>query len=325
MSKPSIYITRKMPEHILNQFQEDFHISMWEHSDQSVPRDVLLEEVKEADGLFCVLSDKIDQELFQKASNLKVVANLAVGFDNIDLQEAKRKQIVVTNTPDVLTETTADLGFALLMATARRIVEASDFIKKDQWNQWSPYLLAGTDIYQKTIGIVGMGRIGEAVARRAKGFGMNILYHNRSRQSETEKELGVTYADFDHLLAESDFIISVVPLTKETEKKFNRTAFKKMKDSAIFINISRGGVIDEEALVEALKTNEIQAAGLDVFEEEPIRSDHPLLKLDNVVCLPHIGSASTETRTKMIQLCLENMKGVFDGSGAKTPVGETYQ
>jgi len=322
MSKPSIYITRKLPEQLLKQFQEDFQVRMWERDDKPVPRDILLEEVKEADGLLSVLSDKIDQELFQQASNLKVVANLAVGFDNIDLEGARKHQVVITNTPDVLTETTADLGFALLMATARRINEASDYIKEDRWKGWEPYLLAGSDIHHKTIGIVGMGRIGEAVARRAKGFGMKILYHNRSRKPEAEKELGALYTSFDDLLESSDFVISVVPLTNETKKRFDRRAFEKMKETAIFINISRGGVVDEEALFQALETNLIKAAGLDVFAEEPISAKHPLLKLDNVVCLPHIGSASVETRTTMIQLCLDNIKGVFDGSGAKTPVFE---
>lgn len=318
--KPRIYITRKLPDQLLKDFKEDFDVRMWPEEDKPVPRDVLLEEAKEAEGLLTMLSDNIDKELFESAKNLKVVSNLAVGFDNIDLEEAKKHQVIVTNTPDVLTETTADLGFALLMATARRITEAAAYVKEDRWQGWEPFLLAGADIYQKTIGIVGMGRIGEAVARRAKGFNMNILYHNRSRKPEAEQALGATYVSFDELLAKSDYLMSVVPLTDETKDMFNKQAFEKMKTSAIFINISRGGTVVEEDLIEALQQKQIQAAGLDVFREEPIRKDHPLLQLDNAVCIPHIGSASVETRTIMVELCLENIKGVITGTGAKTPV-----
>lgn len=318
--KPRIYITRKLPDQLLKDFKEDFDVRMWPEEDKPVPRDVLLEEAKEAEGLLTMLSDNIDKELFESAKNLKVVSNLAVGFDNIDLEEAKKHQVIVTNTPDVLTETTADLGFALLMATARRITEAAAYVKEDRWQGWEPFLLAGADIYQKTIGIVGMGRIGEAVARRAKGFNMNILYHNRSRKPEAEQALGATYVSFDELLAKSDYVMSVVPLTDETKDMFNKQAFEKMKTSAIFINISRGGTVVEEDLIEALQQKQIQAAGLDVFREEPIRKDHPLLQLDNAVCIPHIGSASVETRTIMVELCLENIKGVITGTGAKTPV-----
>lgn len=318
--KPRIYITRKLPDQLLKDFKEDFDVRMWPEEDKPVPRDVLLEEAKEAEGLLTMLSDNIDKELFESAKNLKVVSNLAVGFDNIDLEEAKKHQVIVTNTPDVLTETTADLGFALLMATARRITEAAAYVKEDRWQGWEPFLLAGADIYQKTIGIVGMGRIGEAVARRAKGFNMNILYHNRSRKPEAEQALGATYVSFDELLAKSDYLMSVVPLTDETKDMFNKQAFEKMKTSAIFINISRGGTVVEEDLIEALQQKQIQAAGLDVFREEPIRKDHPLLQLDNAVCIPHIGSASVETRTIMVELCLENIKGVIAGTGAKTPV-----
>lgn len=318
--KPSIYITRKLPEDLLKEFKRNFDVRMWPQEDQPVPRETLLKEAKEAEGLLTMLSDKIDAELFEHAEKLKVVANLAVGFDNIDLEEAKKHGVIVTNTPDVLTETTADLGFALLMATARRITEAAAYIKQDRWQGWEPYLLAGMDIHHKTIGIVGMGRIGEAIARRAKGFGMNIIYHNRSRKPEAEKELGATFVSFDGLLSASDYVMSVVPLTDETKNIFDWQVFSKMKKSAIFINISRGGTVVEEDLMEALIAKEIQAAGLDVFRDEPIRADHPLLQLDNVVCLPHIGSASVETRTTMIELCLDNIRGVIAGNGAKTPV-----
>lgn len=320
MSKPRIYVTRKIPGELLEPYKDIFEFHMWEKETEPVPRDVLLKETAQADGLLCMLSDQIDEALLKEASRLKIVANLAVGYDNIDLDAAKSRDIIVTNTPDVLTETTADLGFALLMATARRIVEASNYVQADQWENWAPYLLAGSDIHHKTIGIVGMGRIGEAIARRAKGFGMSVLYHNRSRKYEAEDELQATYATMDQLLEEADFVISVVPLTNETNKMFDAGAFQKMKSTAIFINISRGATVDESALFEALQTKQIKAAGLDVFEKEPIRNDHPLMKLDNVICLPHIGSSSEETRTIMIKLCLENISAVMNGKQPKTQV-----
>ncbi|MDY0408783.1 2-hydroxyacid dehydrogenase [Virgibacillus soli] len=320
MKKPTIYITRKLPEHLLQPYTDRFDFQMWEKEETPVPRDVLLAEAKKAQGLVCMLSDKIDQEFLAQNPQLKVISNLAVGFDNIDIKVAHEKGIVVTNTPDVLSETTADLTFALLMATARRLVEANEEIKANRWGDWSPYYMAGTDIHHKKIGIVGMGRIGEAVARRAKGFNMSILYHNRRRKERAEQELGARYADFETLITEADFIVSLVPLSEETKALFDKNAFGKMKKSAIFINASRGAVVDEAALYEALKEGEIEAAGLDVFLHEPIDSAHPLSTLKNVVCLPHIGSASRETRTTMIQLCLDNIDGVFYGDGPKTAV-----
>ncbi|TRM13041.1 D-glycerate dehydrogenase [Lentibacillus cibarius] len=318
--KPVIYVTRKIPDDLLEPYREyaDFH--MWEKEDTPVPRDVLLREAASADGVLCLLTESIDREFLDVAGNLKIVANMAVGYDNIDVQAAKERDIVVTNTPDVLTETTADLTFALLMATARGIVEATDYVREGRWKHWSPYLLAGSDVYGKKIGIVGMGRIGEAVARRAAGFHMPILYHNRSRKKTAEQELGATYLAFADLLKEADYVVSLVPLTNDTQKLFNKNAFEQMKDSAIFINASRGGTVDEEALHEALVNKQIRAAGLDVFDQEPISPDHPLAKLDNTVCLPHIGSASEETRSKMINLCLDNLTAVLKGDTPITPV-----
>ncbi|WP_188454013.1 2-hydroxyacid dehydrogenase [Virgibacillus oceani] len=320
MNKPLVYITRKIPNEIVEPFRELFEFRMWEEAEEPVPRDRLIKEMEQADALLCLLTETIDRELLESAVNLKIVANMAVGYDNIDVNTARDKGITVTNTPDVLTNTTADLTFALLMAAARKIVEGVNFIKKDKWEHWSPFLLAGSDIHHKTIGIVGMGRIGKAVAKRAKGFDMEVLYHNRSRNLEAEQELQAIYTDFDKLLERSDFIVSLVPLTNETKHMFDRTSFQKMKSRAIFINVSRGQVVDETALYHALESNEIAAAGLDVFEKEPIRADHPLLELDNVVCLPHIGSASIETRVRMLELCLENILLLFNGEEPKTPV-----
>ncbi|MEN1969783.1 D-glycerate dehydrogenase [Lentibacillus sp. N15] len=320
MTKQRIYITRKLPDKILEPYKELFDIRMWEKEEEPVPREVLLEEVKTANGLFCLLTEQVDKELLEKATHLQVVANMAVGYDNIDIETAKQIGITVTNTPDVLTETTADLAFALLMATARRMLEANTYIKTDLWQHWSPFLLAGTDVHHKTLGIVGMGRIGTAIAKRAKGFDMKILYHNRSRHPQAESTLQATYTDFETLLREADFVVSVVPLSKETNKLFNHHAFQTMKKEAIFINVSRGGVVDEQALYDALQTQEIHAAGLDVFEQEPIRNSHPLLQLKNIVCLPHIGSASMATRMEMAQLCLTNIAHVLTGEEPITPV-----
>ena len=320
--KPYVYITRKLPEETIAEMTAHFDVKMWDHEDIPVPREVLLEEAKKASALITMLSDKVDAELLTAGDNLKIVANLAVGYDNIDLEAATKRGILVSNTPDVLTETTADLTFALLMATARRVVEAAEYVKAGKWESWSPYLLAGHDIYSKTIGIVGMGKIGEAVARRAKGFGMEILYHNRSRKMDAEMEFGAEYSSFEELVSKADYVVSLAPLTAETRNLFTADVFTKMKKSAIFINVGRGPVVDEQALYEALVDGEIAAAGLDVFVKEPISADHQLLKLPNVVALPHIGSASTETRTAMIKLCCSNVNAVLSGDRPKTIVNK---
>ncbi|MFA9560045.1 2-hydroxyacid dehydrogenase [Evansella sp. AB-rgal1] len=320
MGKPYVYITRNVPKETITSLEEVAEVAMWPHEEEPVPRNILLQEAEKADGLFTMLSDKVDKELMDGAPHLKVIANLAVGFDNIDVQTATDKKIVVCNTPDVLTDTTADLTFALLMATARRIVEASDYVKDGKWKNWGPLLLAGTDIHHKTIGIVGMGRIGAAVAKRATGFDMEILYHNRSRNEKAEKELGATYVSFDELIKRSDFVVCLAPLTKETENLFTWATFTLMKKSAIFINASRGAVVDEVALERALEEKEIGGAGLDVFRVEPISATHPLLRFKNVVALPHIGSSSMETRYAMCELVSRNIANVLLGSKPETSV-----
>lgn len=323
--KPYIYVTRKLPEKVIQMYQEKYQVAMWNHEDVPVPREILIDEAKKADALLTMLSDAINEEALNAGPQLKAVANLAVGFDNIDLETATKKGIAVCNTPDVLTDTTADLTFALLMATARRIVEAAEFVKQNQWKGWSPLLLAGHDIHHKTIGIVGMGKIGETVAKRATGFDMEILYHNRTRKPEAEKQFGAVYCSFEDLVKESDFIVCLTPLTNETRNMFTRDTFKKMKKSAIFINAGRGPVVDEQALYEALLEKEIAGAGLDVFVNEPIKGDHPLLKLPNVVALPHIGSASEETRVTMMKLCLDNIAAVLEGKQPRTLVNKDWK
>ena len=323
--KPYIYITRKLPNTVIETIQQKYEVKMWEQEDIPVPREILLSEVKKADALLTMLSDAIDESVLTAGHNLKVVANLAVGFDNIDVKTASRKGIAICNTPDVLTDTTADLTFGLLMAAARRIVEAAELVKQGDWKSWSPLLLAGQDIHHKTIGIVGMGKIGETVVKRATGFDMNILYHNRTRKPEIEQKLGAVYATFNDLIEKADFIVCLTPLTAETKKMFTREVFQKMKKSAIFVNASRGAVIDEFALYEALVEGEIAGAGLDVFEKEPINGEHPLLKLPNVVALPHIGSSSIDTRVKMMKLCLDNIEAVIEGNEPKTIVNKDWK
>lgn len=320
MEKPYVYVTRKVPEEALGELREVAEVGMWPEAEKPVPRDVFLKEAKRAEALVTMLTETVDSELFERAEKLKVVANVAVGYDNVEVGAARERGIIVTNTPDVLTDTTADLAFALLMAAARRLVEAAEYVKEGKWTVWSPMQMAGLDIHHKTIGIVGMGRIGQAVAKRAKGFDMDILYHNRSPKPETERELGAEYVGFDELLERADFVVCMVPLTEETKDLFNAEAFRKMKTSAVFVNAARGGVVDEKALEDVLRQKEIAAAGLDVFKGEPIAANHPLLSFDNVVALPHIGSASRQTRMAMIELACRNVSLVLQGQKPETPV-----
>ncbi|KGP91669.1 2-ketogluconate reductase [Pontibacillus chungwhensis BH030062] len=320
MSKPLIYITRKLPQSVVEPFESNYTIEMWPEEEKPVEREVLLEKAQQADALVTMLSDQIDSEVFEQQTNLKVIANLAVGYDNIELGAAEDANVIVTNTPDVLTDTTADLTFGLLLSTARRLMEAERYVKNNDWKNWAPLLMAGQDVHHKTIGIIGMGRIGEAVAKRATGFEMELLYHNRSRKVEAEEKLGATYVGFEELLERSDFVVCLTPLTEETRGMFNKDAFERMKDTAIFVNASRGALVDEGALYEAIEQNVIAGAGLDVFQNEPISADHPLLSFDQVVATPHIGSASEETRKRMMTLCLENIQQVMNKDEAKTPV-----
>jgi glyoxylate reductase len=323
--KPYIFISRKLPNEVIEPLHAHYEVGMWEEEEIPVPKERLIEEVTRADALLSMLSDTIDQDVLSAGKNLKIVANNAVGFNNIDVQAASEFGIAVCNTPDVLTDSTADLTFALMLATARRIVEAAEYIKKDLWEGSSPLFFAGHDIHHKTLGIVGMGRIGEAVAKRATGFGMKIKYYNRTRKPNAEAQLGAEYTPFDELVKTSDFIVCLTPLTEETRNLFTREVFKKMKKSAIFINVSRGPVVDEDALYQALVAGEIAAAGLDVFEKEPIRATHPLLQLPNVVAIPHIGSATIETRIAMMELCLENIQLVLSGQKPKTLVNNDWK
>ena len=315
-----IVVSRKIPQKFIKQLEDIGEVEVWDASLTPMPREKFLTALKDATACFVTLSETMDEEVIEAAPNLKVIANMAVGYDNIDVDLMHSKGIVVTNTPSVLTETTAELGFTLMLAVARRVVEAETYVQNGEWQSWGPYLFAGKDLYHANVGIYGMGDIGKAFARRLKGFNTNIMYHNRTRHKDDEEALGALYVSFETLLKESDFVICTVPLTPETRDKFDDNAFKMMKNDAIFINIGRGAVVDEEALVKALQNGEIKACGLDVLREEPIDMNHPLLSMDNATILPHIGSASVITRDRMIQLCIDNIKLVLSENEPKTPV-----
>lgn len=315
-----ILITRKIPQKFIEQLEQIGDVVMWDKELTPMPRETFLSEVKDATACFITLSESVDEEVLTEASDLKIIANMAVGYDNIDVVRANDHDITVTNTPDVLTETTAELGFTLMLTVARRIIEAERYVQEGQWQSWGPYLLSGKDVHGSTVGIYGMGGIGRAFARRLKGFNTRILYHNRTQNPEAEKELDATYVSFETLLKESDFVICTAPLTPQTENQFDSKAINLMKNDAIFINIGRGAIVDETALVEALRNHTILGCGLDVLRQEPIDVNHPLLKLDNAVIVPHIGSASRLTRDRMVQLCVNNILAVLNHQLPITPV-----
>ncbi|HOV33584.1 MAG TPA: D-glycerate dehydrogenase [Candidatus Hydrogenedens sp.] len=309
-----IFVTRNLPEAGLIPLFEHFgkeNVKIYE-GDIPIPREELLKEVKIVEGLLCLLTDKIDSEVMDAAGpQLKIIANYAVGFDNIDVAAATKRKIVVTNTPGVLTETTADLAWALLMATARRLGEGERLLRASQWSGWNPTLFLGMDVHGKTLGIFGMGRIGQAVARRAKGFDMRVIYYD-VQEPALPDDIEATKVDKDTLLKESDFITIHCPLIRNTYHAFGIEEFKKMKKTACIINTSRGPVIDEEALAKALKEGIIFAAGLDVFEKEP--EVHPdLLDCPNAVLIPHLGSASVETRSRMAEIAAKNIIARLSG------------
>ncbi len=312
-----VLVTREIPEAGLR-LLEDFDVTVL--SERPPERGELLEAVRGASGILATLTEKVDAELMDAAGeDLKVVANMAVGYDNVDLEAARERGVIVTNTPDVLDETTADTAFMLLLAAARRLGEGERIVRAGKWEAWGPKMLTGPDVWGKTLGIVGFGRIGQAVARRASGFGMEVVYAARSRKEDAENELGARYAELDELLQTSDFISLHVPLTEETTHLIGAGELEKMKPKSVLVNTSRGPVVDEEALADALAGGRIFAAGLDVYEEEP--EVHPkLLELENVVLAPHIGSASIETRDRMATLAAENVSAVLRGEEPKTPV-----
>jgi glyoxylate reductase len=311
--RPKVFVTRKIPETGLRILEEYCEIV---YRDEVPPptRDELLKSVEDVDAIYCTLNEIIDREVMDRARKLKVVGTMSVGVDHIDVEYATKKGIYVVYTPGVLTETVADHTWALLLAVARRVVEADSYVRRGEWKiAWAPTMMLGYDIYGKVLGIIGLGRIGQAVARRAKGFNMRILYYDVVRREELEKELGVEYTPLERLLMESDYVSIHVPLTPETRGLIGERELRLMKKTAILVNTSRGPVVDQKALFRALKEKWITGAGLDVFEKEPIDSNDPLLKLENVVLTPHIGSASHDTRNKMAELTAIGIIKVLKG------------
>ena len=318
-AKPSILISRLLPEEALAQARSRAAVDVHE-ADKPLERSELVARLRGRQGLVCLITDTIDVPLLDACPGLKVVSNVAVGFNNIDVAAATQRGVVVTNTPDVLTETTADFAWTLLMATARRVVEADRYVREGKFTQWEYMLLLGGDIHGKTLGIVGFGRIGRAMARRALGFNMRVLYQDAvAADAATEKELRATRVDTATLLRESDFVTLHTPLLPETQHLINAQSLRTMKKTAYLVNASRGPVVDEAALAQALKEGRIAGAGIDVFEREP--EVHPaLIGLPNVVLAPHIASASSDTRVKMAMLAVDNCLAVLEGRTPPTPV-----
>jgi glyoxylate reductase len=312
-ARPQVLVTRKLPDPVMERLTDGADVDLYE-GPGAMPRDELLARAKGKPGAITLLTDRVDDEFLDAAGDqLLVVANYAVGFDNIDVPALTARGVLATNTPDVLTETTADTTWALLMAAARRVAEGDRFLRSRTPWIWGPEMMLGQDVHGKVLGIVGFGRIGQAVARRGKGFGMSVLYYDVFRpSSDVEEVLNAAYRDLDELLAESDFISIHVALTPETRHLFRREQFRKMKPTAVLVNTSRGPVIDEAALVDALEAGELFAAGLDVFENEP--EVHPgLLELDRAVIIPHLGSATVETRDAMGMLAVDNVTAALEG------------
>ncbi|MCF8565849.1 D-glycerate dehydrogenase [Alicyclobacillus tolerans] len=312
MGRPRVFVPNSIPRQVVDFLMQQCNLDYLDTEDV-ISREVLYEHLPEAEGLICYSRIKIDRELLDHAPRLRVVSNIAVGYDNFDLHTMNERKILGTNTPEVLTETTADLAFALLMAAARRIPEADRHVKEGRWKGWYPSLMVGKDVWGSTLGIVGMGRIGEAVARRARGFDMQVLYHNRRPNPDANAKLGAKYVGLDELMRASDYVLVLTPLTPETTQLIGAKELSLMKPDAFFINAARGKVVDEAALVEVLTSGKIAGAGLDVYEQEPVSLDNPLLHMDNVVTLPHIGSATGVTRLKMAQKAADNLVAALSG------------
>lgn len=308
----SIFVTRALPGTGLDRLAAKYNVTVYP-LDRNITKAELLTYVKDCTAVISMLSDPIDADVLGAGPNLKVVANYAVGFNNIDVEAATARGIAVVNTPDVLTEASADLAWALLLAVSRRVLEGDAMTRAGKFRGWAPELLLGMPVYGQTLGIIGAGRIGQAVARRAKGFGMRVLYHNRRRlPAAVETELGMTYATIDELLAEADFVTLHCPLTPETRHLIGADELKKMKPTAILVNTARGPVVDEQALLQALRARQIFGAGLDVYEREPLLTPG-LSDLPNVVLTPHIASADVRTRTAMVDMVVDDVMAVLEG------------
>ncbi len=324
MNKPKVFLTRELPPEAMKRLNELTDLEM-NHEDRVLTKAELIDGIKGKDALLCLLTDQIDKDILTANPDLKIIANYAVGYNNIDVEAATALGIPVSNTPGVLTETSADLAFALLMAVSRRIVEADRFARTGQWNGWGPLQFLGVDVHGATLGIIGLGRIGRALTKRAKGFDMVVKYWNRTRLSEEEEiQLGLEYLPMDQLLQIADFVSLHVAYTQDTHYLISETELNRMMPNAILINTSRGPVLDEKALVTALREGKIRGAGLDVFENEPL-IEAELLEMEQVVVAPHIGSATVATRTKMAMIAIDNLMAVINGEHAPNLVNaEVY-
>ena len=326
MSKPKVFVTRRIPEKGLELARQAADVEVWPNP-LPPPREVLLEKVKGLAGLLCLLTDKIDATLMDAAGRpLKVISQMAVGYDNVDVAAATQRGIPIGNTPGVLTDTTADFAWTLLMSAARRVVEGDKFTRAGKWKTWGPIDFLGPDVSGATLGIVGFGRIGQGMAKRAAGFDMRVLYYDVQRYPDVEKSLKAEYVNLETLLRESDFVTLHTVLSPETHHLIDDAKFKIMKRSAIIINTARGPVIDPQALYRALSSGTIAYAALDVTEPEPIRMDDPLLTLDNIIIAPHIASASFQTRNKMATMAAANLIAGLTGERLPTCVNpEVYR
>ncbi len=312
MSKPKVFVTRRIPEKGFELVNEFCAVDLW-NSDMPPSRDDVLQRSRGVDGILSLLTDRIDSEVMDAAgSGLKVISNFAVGFDNIDISAATTRKIPVGNTPDVLTDATADFAFALMMSAGRRILEGDRYVREGNWKTWQPMLLLGVEMKGATLGLVGFGRIGKAMARRAVGFDMRVIYYD-PMETKQNPEIEATHVDFETLLEESDFISLHTPLTPDTHRLINSDALGMMKQNAVLVNTSRGPVVDLDALYQALKDKRIFAAGLDVTDPEPLPLDHPLFTLDNVLIMPHIASASKAARDKMSWIAAKNLVAGLKG------------
>ncbi|PIE54803.1 MAG: D-glycerate dehydrogenase [Dethiosulfovibrio peptidovorans] len=312
-----VYVSHQIPEVGLSLLRDRVELRVWQ-GPGPVPREVFLNVVSDADGVIATLTERIDGEFFDHAPRVKVVSNYAVGYNNVDVAEAIARGVRITNTPGVLTEATADVAFGLLMAAARRFSEAERFLRSGQWLCWHSTMLLGREIFGATLGLVGYGRIARAVARRARGFGMTVLYHTPSGPKPDVQD--ASWVPLEELLRKSDFVSLHCPLTEATHHLIGAAELAAMKPDGVLINTARGDVVDQESLVRALKDGNIMAAGLDVYSDEPLAVDDPLLSLDNVVLLPHIGSATREAREAMAVMAASNVLAVLDGDSPKNPV-----
>ena len=312
LSLPKVYVGLPIQEAGLELLRGQVEFNIWKE-EGAPPKEVLFKELKDADGLISGLPFRVDDELMSVSPKLKVVSNYAVGYDNIDVAAATKRGILVTNTPDVLTAATADVAMLLILATARRAFEANEFMRSGAWKAWGPDLLVGMEVSGSTIGIVGMGKIGSAVAKRASGFGMKILYFSDVRRPDIEESLGAKYVSLEELLKESDIVTLHCLLNEQTRNMFGEAQFRMMKNTAILINTSRGPIVDQKALYKACAEKWIWAAGLDVYEKEPVPLDEPLLKLTNVTTLPHIASASNVSRNGMARKAATNLLEALQG------------